>query len=88
MSAYQDYDGKWVESEDEDFGLVITEIGDSYPKVFYLVRQITGKSLKEVKLLLDSPSPIIASGNRYTMRCHATILAEVGAKTKMIIIDE
>jgi hypothetical protein len=74
--------------EYEDFGLIITDVGEFYPKVFFLVRQITCKSLKEVKALLDDPSSIIITGCRTPLGRIAQDLGKVGAKTRMIIIND
>jgi hypothetical protein len=88
MTIYTDKDGLQFECDDENFGLFIIDIGNYYPKVFSFVRQITGKSMKEVKFLLDSSSSMIISGSFSEMSFVATDLLKIGAKTKILIIDD
>ncbi len=77
-----------IEGDDDGFGLTIVDVGELYPKVFCLVKQITGKSTKEVKAILDAPdSVIIASGYYRELNFISRDLYEVGAKTKIILVD-
>jgi hypothetical protein len=75
--------------EPDGFGLIITDVGEFRSKVFYIVRQLTAKSPKDVKAILDNPdSVIIASGLRRHMFSIASDLKKVGATTKMILVDD
>jgi hypothetical protein len=78
-----------MEGDDDGFGLTIVDTGELYPKVFCLVKQITGKSTKEVKAILDAPdSVVIASGFYRDMDFIARDLYRVGATTKIILVDD
>jgi ribosomal protein L7/L12 len=69
--------------------LTIVDTGELYPKVFCLVKQITGKSTKEVKAILDaSDSVVIASGSYREMNFITRDLSRVGATTKIILVDD
>jgi hypothetical protein len=74
-----------LEDEDEEVlcNLFIIEIGEFYPKVFFLTRQITGLSPKQVKVLLDSPPFLIASGYRRELFYLCDSFYKIGATTKM-----
>ncbi|PSB58183.1 ribosomal protein L7/L12 [Chamaesiphon polymorphus] len=71
--------------ESDGFGLIITDVGESRAKVFYIVRQLTAKSPKDVKAILDNPDEvIIASGNKRKIGGIASDLEKVGAKIRII----
>lgn len=73
----------------DGFGLIITDVGEFRSKVFYIVRQLTAKSPKDVKAILDNPSSvIIASGSRREILFIASDLEKVGAKIKIILVDD
>jgi hypothetical protein len=73
----------------DGFGLIITDVGEFRSKVFYIVRQLTAKSPKDVKVILDNPSSvIIASGSRREILYIASDLEKVGAIVKIILVDD
>ena len=66
------------------YAMVIADVGPSFGKVFLEVRQITGKSLKEVAELLKLPRPIVATGTKQDLMLQSKPLKNAGAK---IIIE-
>jgi ribosomal protein L7/L12 len=73
----------------DNYILAITEIGDSFPKVFVAVKEVTGKSTKEAKEIMDSRIPIvILHGSKRGLNSKAIRLQEAGAKVKFFMAND
>jgi ribosomal protein L7/L12 len=73
---------------DDNHVLAITDVGSSFPKVFVAVKEITGKSTKEAKEIMDSRMPIvILRGTKMELIQKSIRLEEAGAKVEFFLTD-
>ncbi|WP_041548174.1 hypothetical protein [Chamaesiphon minutus] len=79
----------FIRCEPDGFSLIITDVGEFRSKVFYTVRQLTAKSPKDVKAILDTFDDVItALGYRRKIWNIASDLEKVGAKIRIILVDD
>lgn len=62
------------------YAMVIADIGPSFEKVFFEIRQMTGKSVKEVAELLKQPRPVVEIATKRELMLRAMPLTKAGAK--------
>lgn len=75
------------EVHNDRYALVITEIGPSFEQVFAEVRQMTGKSLKEVAELLKQARPAVVTATKRELIVRSASLTKAGAKIEFEIIS-
>lgn len=71
--------------EDEVLNLVIVNYGEHYARVFLAIKEITGKTTKEVKELLKKDKPVILQGSILMLNGPAIKLQQAGAEVKFCL---
>ncbi|MFZ6679801.1 hypothetical protein [Undibacterium sp. Tian12W] len=68
--------------------MVITDMGPSFERVFFEIRQMTGKSLKEVAELLKQPRPTVEVATKQELMLRSMPLTKAGAKVAFELAPE
>jgi hypothetical protein len=71
-----------------NYVLAILDIGPFFAKAFVTVKQITNKTTKETKELLESPSPIIVmKGTKRSLNSYSVQLNNIGVINIIALMD-
>ncbi|MFZ6733510.1 hypothetical protein ACO0LG_16400 [Undibacterium sp. Ji42W] len=68
--------------------MVIFDIGPSFERVFFEIRQMTGKSFKKVAELLKQPRPIVEVATKRELMRRSMPLTKAGAKVVFELAPE
>jgi ribosomal protein L7/L12 len=71
------------DAHNEKYKLIIDDVGDSYAKVFLIVKQLTGKSTAEIKEIFDSNAKVVAISTKRELNNFSIKLQKAGAKVKL-----
>jgi len=75
------------EVHNDRYAMVIADIGPSFERVFAEVRQMTGKSLKEVAELLKQSRPVVVIAPKRELIVRSTSLTNAGAKVEFELVS-
>ena len=69
------------EDDSEDYELLISDWGDNPMRVFLLVKQATGRSTADMRLIFNENSPVVMVGSKRELTIFSIDLQREGAKT-------
>jgi len=71
----------------DQYKLIIEDVGEHYAKVFSVVKKVTGKTTIETKKVFDMRCKVVAIASKRELNQISIELQNVGAKLRYEIVD-